>query len=367
MATAQPQVREPREASTTSSRVRELFAFRSVVLPWLVARLLVVPVLIVDSPPDGKVHVANLLAMDGNWFRFIALDWYDQPYLPGGFSEYPFFPLFPAAGGALMQVGVPSTVALAGLAWIAALIALAGARLLATKHLGSRCGNLVPWVVSLSPGGLSLVLGYSDAFYLAGLIWAVFAVERRHWLLAGLAAAVATASRPNGVIAVVVIVVIAVGMRATLRQLAVLAGPSAAVLLGWMIYLDSATGDPFVFWSSKAGWEELTLIEFATDVIHQPLALFHFMVFLVFVVPYALRWRRQPVAWSTVVVLGVLPALALGVIGLARYSVLAFPLAFAAADLLADRRRWVVASTLSVSAAALVVFARLVVTESWIP
>ena len=367
MATTQPQVREPRDVSTTSSRVRELFAFRSVVLPWLVARLLVVPVLIVDSPPDGNVRVGNLLAMDGNWFRFIALDWYDQPYVPGGFSEYPFFPLFPAAGGALMQIGVPSTVALTGLAWIGALVALAGARLLATQHLGSRSGNLVPWVMSLAPGGLSLVLGYSDAFYLAGLIWAVFAVERRRWLLAGLLAALATASRPNGVIAVVVIVVIAIGMRATLRQLAMLVGPSAAVLLGWMIYLDGATGDPFVFWSAKAGWQELTLIEFATDVIHQPLALFHFVVFLVFVVPYALRWRRQPLAWSTVVILGVLPALALGVIGLARYSVLAFPLAFAAADLLADRRRWVVASTLSVSAVALVVFARLVIVESWIP
>jgi hypothetical protein len=337
------------------------------VLPWLLARLLVVPVLILDSPPDGSVRVANLLAMDGNWFRFIALDWYDRPYVPGGFSEYPFFPLFPAAGGALMQAGVPSTVALTGLAWIGALVALAGGRFLAAEHLGSRTGNLVPWVMSLSPGGLSLILGYSDAFYLAGLVWAVILVERRQWMLAGLVAAIATASRPNGVIAVVVIVVIAIGMRATLRQLAALAAPSVAVLLGWMIYLNWATGDPLVFWSAKAGWEELTLIEFATDVIHQPLALFHFVVFLTFVVPYMLRWRRQPLAWSTIVILGVLPALALGVIGLARYSVLAFPLAFAAADLLADRRAWIVASTLSVTAVALVFFARFVIVESWIP
>jgi hypothetical protein len=344
-----------------------MFAFRSVVLPWLLARLLVVPALIVDSPPDGKLRVGNLLAMDGNWFRLIALDWYDRPYRPGGFSEYPFFPLFPAAGGALMRVGVPSTVALAGLAWIGGLLALAGARLLATAHLGSRTGNLVPWVISLSPGGLSLILGYSDAFYLAGLIWAVYAVERQRWLLAGLLAAVATASRPNGVIAVVVIVVIAIGMRATLRQIAVLVAPAAAVLLGWMVYLDVATGDAFVFWSSKAGWAELTLIEFVTDLEHQPLAMFHVGVFLVFVVPYVMRWRRQPAAWSTVVILGVLPALALGVIGLARYSVLAFPLAFAAADLLADRRRWIVVSTMSVSTAALVIFARLVIVESWIP
>ena len=44
--------------------------------------------------------------MDGQWFRMIAIDWYDRPYQPGAWSEYPFFPLFPAVAGALMKGGM---------------------------------------------------------------------------------------------------------------------------------------------------------------------------------------------------------------------------------------------------------------------
>ena len=80
-----------------------------------------------------------------------------------------------------MRVGVPSTVALAGLSWVAALLAMAGARLLAARHVDERAGDLTPWVIALAPGALTLVLGYSDAFFLAALVWAVVAVDHRRW------------------------------------------------------------------------------------------------------------------------------------------------------------------------------------------
>ena len=65
--------------------------------------------------------------------------------------------------------------------------------------------------------------------------------------------------------------------------------------------------------------------------------------------------------------LGVLPSLALGVVGVARYAVLAFPIPIAFADVLSGRPRWVIAAALSVSAVGLMIFARLVVTKSWVP
>ena len=49
---------------------------------------------------------------------------------------------------------------------------------------------------------------------------------------------------------------------------------------------------------------------------------------------------QQPPAWAVLVVLGVLPPLVLGLEGAARYAVLAFPMPFAAADVLAGWRRW---------------------------
>jgi hypothetical protein len=84
-------------------------------------------------------------------------------------------------------------------------------------------------------------------------------------------------------------------------------------------------------------------------------------------VPYLRRVRSQPPAWAVVVVLGVLPALALGVVGVARYAILAFPIPIAVADALSRRPRWMSIITLVASAAGLMVFARLVVTKSWVP
>ena len=137
-------------------------------------------------------------------------------------------------------------------------------------------------------------------------------MDHRRWWLAGVLAAVATASRPNGAIAMVAIVVVALGIRAGWRQLAALVLPSVAFLVGWMIYLDVTTGDPVLFWTAKAGWIEMTLFEFLADPLHQRLAFTHIVLLLIFLVPYAMRFRRQPPAWAAVVVLGVLPALALG-------------------------------------------------------
>ena len=349
------------------SAVRAVFPFTAVVLPWIVARLLAVPALILRSPPDNGTHPVYLLAMDGGWFRLIALDWYDRHDGVGGINEYPFFPLFPAAAGLLMRAGMPSIAALAGLSWIGALLAMAGARLLAARHVGAGAARLTPWVIALAPGGLSLILGYSDSFYLAALVWALVAVDDRRWWTAGLLAAIATASRPNGAIAVVAIVIVALGLSAGWRQLAALVAPSVAFLAAWMLYLRATTGDPLLFWTAKGEWTELSLLEFLADPFQQRLALFHIVLLVAYAVPYVMRVRTQPPAWLAIVVLGVLPAMVMGVVGVARYAILAFPVSIAAADVLSTRPRWVVVGVLSVSAIALMAMAKLVVEWGWVP
>lgn len=352
---------------TTIEAIRSVFPFRAVILPWLVARVLVLPLLLVNTTPNESIRPAWLLAMDGGWFRAIALDWYDRHDGVGGIGEYPFFPLFPSAGGALMRLGVPSTIALAGLAWAGALAAMAGARILADRYLGKGAAQLAPWLIALAPGGLSLILGYADAIYLAALIWAVLAADQRQWWVAGVLAAVATASRPNGAIAVVAVVVIAIGLKATCRQVSALVLPSLAFLAAWMTYLGVTTGDPLLFWTAKGEWLETTLFEFVADPFRQRSALFHVICLAVLLTPFVLRVRRQPAVWTVVVVLGVAPALALGVIGVARYAVLAFPLPIVAAEVLAERPRWVQVLALIISALALMVLARLVVMSYWVP
>ena len=197
-----PHVTAVSGASTLTTRVRELLPFRAVVLPWLIARVLTVPVLVL-SGREGARGAGQLIAMDGQWFRLIALDWYDRPYAEGFWSEYPFFPLFPLLAGGLMKLGLGATTALAGVSWAASLAASAGAYRLAIRHLPARAAGWAPWFIAIAPGALTMVLGYADSLFLAGAIWALVLAEDRRWWAAGLVAVVATSSRPNGFVAVV--------------------------------------------------------------------------------------------------------------------------------------------------------------------
>jgi hypothetical protein len=349
-----------------TSRVRELFPFREVVLPWLVARLLVVPAL-VATQDAGHVQMGKLIWMDGQWFRLIAVDWYGQHYVDGQWSVYPFFPLLPAIGRTLIELGLPPTAALAGTAWIAALVAGAGALVLARRHMPENAARWAPWFLMIAPGGVSLVLGYADSLFLAGLVWAFVFADDRRWWAAGLAALVATASRPNGAIAVAGIVVAVLVARAGWRAFAAVTVPSLVFLVAWLWYLDSATGDALVFWHAKDAWTEITLATALTDPDDHLLSIFHIGALLALGVPYAMRVRQQPAAWTVVSALILLPPLYLGVDGLARYAVIAFPLPFAAADVFSAKgTRWV-AAYLVVAGAAMVFLARQVSVESWVP
>lgn len=335
-------------------------------LPWIVARLVVVPALVLSAPGD-RFYAGALLSMDGQWFRLIAVDGYDLPYVRGNWSEYPFFPLFPAVASVPMRLGVPDTVALAGVAWLASLIAFAGIYRLAATHLAAPSARWVIWVLALAPGALSLVLGYSDAMFLAAAVWALVAADSRRWLLAGTIAVCATASRPNGALIVAALLVAVIVARAGWRAAVAVSVPSVLFLLGWMAYLDAHVGDPVAFWAAKDAWVELSVFDFAADPFRSRLALTHAVVFAVAAVAYATRIRRQPWSWAVLTVLVVVPPMLLGVVGLARYAVLAFPMQLAVADVLATRGRAWVIGYLGLSAGVLATFAHLMVARSWVP
>jgi hypothetical protein len=366
MATAAANTTTGLDATRITSRVRDLFPFRDVVLPWLIARLLVVPALVATHDP-GQLQMGKLIWMDGQWFRLIAVDWYDDNYVPGRWSVYPFFPLLPAIGRVFIELGLPPTAALAGTSWLAALVAAAGALVLARRHMPERAARWAPWFVMIAPGGVSLVLGYADSLFLAGVVWAFVFAEDERWWAAGLAALVATASRPNGAIAVVGLVVAVLVARAGWRALVAVSAPSVVFVLVWVWYVDRVTGDPLVFWHAKDAWTEVTLPTALSDPGDHLLSIFHIGALLALAVPYALRVQRQPAAWAVVSALILLPPLYLGVDGLARYAVLAFPLPFAAADVLSAKgTRWV-AVYLVLAAAGMVFLARQISVDSWVP
>jgi len=72
---------------------------------------------------------------------------------------------------------------------------------------------------------------------------------------------------------------------------------------------------------------------------------------------FALTWRRLPVAWLALAGLMLLPSLALGILGMPRYTSVCFPVFVATGILLARAPAPLRVATLVCFAAALVVFA----------
>ena len=330
-------------------------------------RIVTVPFLVATTP-GRTFYAGSLLSMDGNWFRMIAVDWYDRPYHPGAWSEYPFFPLFPAAGGALMKVGCHRPSRSPDCRGWRRWWRSPRSHRLAVVHAGPAAGRWAVWFVALSPGALSLVLGYSDAFYLAALAWALVFAGQRRWVVAGVAAAVATASRPNGWIAVVAVLIVVVRTDRSWRAVLAAVAPAAAFMIGWCWYLDWATGDPFVFWAAKSAWDETSIVEWAAHGMADPLERFHVAWFAVALVFYVRRVAHQPPEWLAITVLTVAPALAFGVVGLGPLRRARVPHAGRRRRLALGRSpNWVIWIALACSAIGLGYFAHAVVAESWLP
>ena len=214
---------------------------------------------------------------DSNWYGGIAENGYF--YHPGQQSPIAFFPSYPMAVrlvaelvGDVQVAGVLVTV-LCGAAslvlfwrWLDGRVT-SRARRLATASLMA-----YPYAFFIY-GAM-----YSDALFLLCVLAAFTALEARHFALAGLIGAVATAGRPVGLALVAGLVVRTLEMLAqstsgrdkvsfrelvraltTVRPRHTLVGLSVAGLLGWMAYLWFVFGNPVAFADAQSspGWDRV--------------------------------------------------------------------------------------------------------------
>jgi hypothetical protein len=243
---------------------------------------------------------------DSGWYHRIAADGYS--YTPGQQSPIAFFPAYPLLvdgfGGILG--GDFSTAA-----GLLTLVCAAGAVMLFADWVRSRVEprTAVVAVALLLVYPYSLFLygsGYSDALFLLNALGAFALLERRHYVLAGIVGAMATAGRPVGIAVAVGLVVRAVELiaeeRTARRDAGVLVGGTAgqgihiggpaddgpaerdtpvpfralaqafqfvrwrhgalllsgAGLFAWMVYLGVRFGDAFAFATVQGapGWEQ---------------------------------------------------------------------------------------------------------------
>lgn len=140
----------------------------------------------------------------------------EDPSYPGSATAFfPGFPLAVRAVGALL--GGELRIAALVVSLLASVVAFAALYRLAEERAGQGTGQLAVALLACSPVGVFLVAGYTEALFLAGAIPAWYFASHDRWELAGLAGAVAVATRTVGVLLVAGIAVDYLHRRGVLR------------------------------------------------------------------------------------------------------------------------------------------------------
>jgi hypothetical protein len=322
---------------------------------------------------------------DAAWYVDIANHGYF--YEPNTQSSVAFFPAYPLTVRAVARV--TRDTPLAAIVTTAA-CGLAVAWLFARwcrSRMGFGHARLGVLLLLVYPYGWFLYgAGYADALCLAATLAAFLLLEADRPLAAGLAGAIATASRPTAGAVVVGLVALTVARRANATAQGSPTATTPAARLGlrrrdfgvlvslggvasYCAYLWTRYGDPFAFiavqgapgWSQPAGWPTWLKVEFFRHLEVDPLSsslrlVAQALVAAVFLALVPVVWRRFGAGYGFYT----LAAIALPVVGsgdfqgVGRYLLGAFPVFGAAACLLAERRRARVA-VLACSSASLVV------------
>ena len=351
--------RWPRVRAAAVSLQRPLLAY-------LAARLIVVVVVqLVISRHDGGLailrgpvpwtpvpssgHFLDAFGVwDAGWYVHIATHGYVRP--PFGWSplggDMAFFPLLPIL---IRTVSLATGLSPLAAGWWLTVFLGAGATAgvwYATRRVaGPRIADRAAVLWCLFPGAFALSLIYAEALTLIGATACLVALTRRRWLLAGLAAACATATQPVGLVLVLCCAwsaAAAVLSRREWRALVapVLAPSGAAAYFG---YLWARTGDATawfhsegLFWSQGKSGVYWTTVGPIRHLVQHPATLDDWsrVAGLGFVlVAAAVLWRWRPPATYCIWAVGtVLIALASAPVGARpRFLLAAFPLVAALA------------------------------------
>jgi hypothetical protein len=315
--------------------------------------LLLVAAAATDIVPPKASLLGSLGRWDGAWYLQLARTGY--PHSVGVTQGLPsqntiaFFPLFPllvrAVHGVLSWTDSFEVVVL-----VLGLATAVGLWLLTAFVFDSRAADRTTMLFCFFPGSIVFALFYSEGLMLVLSIVCLWALLRRKWLLAGIAAALATAARPN---ALVLVLCCAWAAAQAIRHrkdwwalISVALAPTGAIV--YFAFLWARTGSKVAWFREEhSGWQEgfdfgwTTLHKLHLVALH-PLRDVNLLVgalcllFLIACLPYV--WRaRLPV--ELLIFGGGILVLALGAKSLSlrpRFLVTAFPLFMALGARLPD-------------------------------
>lgn len=324
---------------------------------------------VMEFPGDGVL--GGLTRYDGGWYWLIANDGYS--YYEGEWSSVAFFPAYPMT---MRFVGdVIGDYALAGIL-VTALCGLGIAVLFwqwARERLQVTAAVTALVALLLYPYGYYLYgVIYADAFFIFFGLLAFWAIERDHLLLAAVAGAIATGTRPVGVAVFIGLVIRLLERRGALTRPGWLGVPtrlrlsrlrprdglillSVSGLVLYCVFLWSEFGNPFLFseaekaWGQEPGPRTWFKIEFFEQVRYETDLLFTWglMVQATFALcalacapAVGRRFGWGYAAYMAVVLLVPLVGTK-DFMGLGRYVIAAWPAFAVLGQFLAERPTWV--------------------------
>jgi hypothetical protein len=197
---------------------------------------------------------------DGVHYLTIARDGYPPLYPAGGGyrAESAFFPLLPLLTRTVAEVGPLSIRQAAVVVTLTvSVLAMVLVGVLAAETFGDRVGPRAVLLVALWPGSLALSMFYSDGLMVLLAAACLLFLRRRQWVLAGIAAMLATASRPTAIALAPACLFAAVDAWRHKRALLPFIAPALAPLgmVAYFTYLHFRLGDFFLWFEAEdVGW-----------------------------------------------------------------------------------------------------------------
>lgn len=198
---------------------------------------------------------------DGGWYLLIAESGYSRALPAAGTppqTDLAFFPMFPLL--IRLTSDITGLSAFRSAVLLNLLLGTLSAILvwLLARHLGDRAfADRATALYAFFPASFVLTMVYSETLMLVLAALCLYALVRRWWLVAGVAAAIATATRPN---AIALCVACAVGSALAIlhrREWRSVVAPlcSPIGLLAFSAYLALHTGDPLMWLKAQqSGW-----------------------------------------------------------------------------------------------------------------
>jgi len=288
---------------------------------------------------------------DSKWYLEIVRRGYPHFVPPNVTYEYDtdhlraargaFFPLYPLIIRAADTV-LPGRDVAAALAvnLVVGLAAIIGVGWLASQFFDHDVAKRAMILTAFFPGSFVLSLAYAEGLLIvlacACLVW----LGQKRWFLAGVAAGLATMTRPNGIALVAACGVAAIVAIHNERAWRSLVAPALAPagFIGFQLFMRRQTGEPAAWfriqreaWHEGYSWGWTALREVGNSIIH-PLASPTFLmctltlVALVFMLVVSRRQRLPLYVWAYTLAIVVLMIIPKTVTARPRFLFTAFPL-----------------------------------------